>query len=98
MNLESTILSNLVFNEKYVRKVLPFLKSEYFTARSNKIVYLETHEYITNYGSPPSLNALGIDAAASRGTQAIQQLNNITKQYNTLSPSGFGYDIMKVKN
>ena len=44
------------------------------------------------------LNALGIDAAASRGTQAIQQLNNITKQYNTLSPSGFGYDIMKVKN
>jgi len=61
MTLELTILSNLISNERYVRKVLPFLKSEYFTVRSYKIIYLEIHEYITNYDSPPSLNALSIE-------------------------------------
>ena len=86
MNLESTILSNLVFNERYVRKVLPFLKSEYFTARSNKIVYLETHEYITNYGSPPSLNALGIecqertDLSEEQFKDVIETLNGLTDE------------------
>ena len=61
MNLELTILSNLIYNEKYVRKVLPFLKQEYFTVRSYKVIFLEIHEYITNYNTCPSLNALGIE-------------------------------------
>ena len=43
MNLEVTILSNLIYNEKYTRKVLPFLKSDYFTAREHKIIFLEIH-------------------------------------------------------
>ena len=61
MNLEVTILSNLIYNEKYVRKVLPFLKQDYFTVRSYKVIFLEIHEYITNYNTCPSLNALGIE-------------------------------------
>ena len=55
MNLEVTILSNLIYNEKYTRKVLPFLKAEYFTVRSYKVIFLEIHEYISNcllYTSP----------------------------------------------
>ena len=47
MNLELTILSNLVYNEKYARKVLPFLKAEYFTDKSYKIIFLEIHEYVS---------------------------------------------------
>ena len=31
MKLEQTILKNLIYNEDYLRKVLPFLKPEYFT-------------------------------------------------------------------
>ena len=61
MTLEVTILSNLIYNEKYTRKVLPFLKQEYFTVRSYKIIFLEIHEYISNYNTLPSLNALGIE-------------------------------------
>ena len=61
MNLEVTILSNLVYNEKYARKVLPFLKSDYFTDRSNKIIFFEIHEYISQYDALPSLNAIGIE-------------------------------------
>ena len=61
MNLEVTILSNLVYNDKYARKVLPFLKSEYFTAREYKILFLEIHEYISQYDALPSLNAVAIE-------------------------------------
>ena len=61
MNLEVTILSNLVYNDKYARKVLPFLKSEYFTAREYKILFLEIHEYISQYDALPSLNAIAIE-------------------------------------
>ena len=43
MNLELTILSNLVYNERYASKVLPFLKAEYFTEKSHKIIFLEIY-------------------------------------------------------
>ena len=61
MNLEVTILSNLLYNEKYARKVIPFLKVDYFTVRSYKIIFLELHEYISQYDALPSLNALSIE-------------------------------------
>ena len=61
MNLELTILSNLISNEEYTRKVLPFLKTDYFNVRSYKIIFAEIHEYITNYNALPSLNALSIE-------------------------------------
>ena len=61
MNLEVTILNNLISNEEFTRKVLPFLKSDYFTVRSYKIIFAEIHEYIANYNALPSLNALSIE-------------------------------------
>ena len=64
MSLELTILSNLLYSEKYTRKVLPFLKMDYFTERSNKIIFLEIHEYVSQYDALPSLNAVGIECQA----------------------------------
>ena len=43
MNLEVTILSNLIYNERYTRKVLPFIRQDYFTAREHRIIFLEIH-------------------------------------------------------
>ena len=37
--IEDTILTNLIFNEEYTRKALPFLKDEYFGTRSDKIIF-----------------------------------------------------------
>ena len=39
--LESTILNNLFFQEDYTRKVLPFLKEDYFPLRTDKILFTE---------------------------------------------------------
>jgi len=84
MTLELTILSNLIYNDKYVRKVLPFLKQEYFTVRSYKVIFLEIHEYITNYNTCPSLNALGIECQ-ERTDLTEEQFKEITEVLSGLS-------------
>ena len=43
--VEFLILRNLLYNEEYLRKVIPFLKSEYFEDEKQKIVYQETVSY-----------------------------------------------------
>ena len=58
--IETVILANLVYNEEYARKVLPFLKSEYFDAHSEKIVYQEISNYIEKYNGLPTKEALRI--------------------------------------
>ena len=84
MNLEVTILSNLVYSEKYTRKVLPFLKSEYFTAREHKIIFLEIHEYVSQYDALPSLNALGIECQ-ERTDLSEEQFKDVIGVLNVLS-------------
>ena len=91
MNLEVTILSNLLYNEKYTRKVLPFLKVDYFTDRSHKIVFLEIHEYVSQYDSLPSLNALGIECQ-ERVDLSEDQFKEIVEVLNVLSNDPSDYD------
>ena len=91
MNLELTILSNLVYNEKYARKVLPFLKAEYFTDKSYKIIFLEIHEYVSQYDALPSLNALSIECQ-ERVDLSDEQFQNILEILNELSNDTADYD------
>ena len=84
MNLEVTILSNLVYNEKYARKVLPFLKVDYFTAREYKVIFLEIHEYISQYDAMPSLNAIGIECQ-ERTDLSEDQFKEVIGVLNVLS-------------
>ena len=91
MNLEVTILSNLVYNEKYARKVLPFLKQDYFTAREHKIIFLEIHEYISQYDALPSLNALGIECQ-ERTDLTEDQFKEIIQVLNVLSNDPADHD------
>ena len=67
MAIETTILSNLVYNEEYGRKVVPFLKEEYFTVQSDKTVYKLIREYVDKYNAFPSKEALAIDLSNKDG-------------------------------
>lgn len=67
MNIERVILSNLLFNDKYNRKVIPFIKSEYFQDYSERIVYDLIDDYVKKYNSFPSLEALAIDLSNKEG-------------------------------
>ena len=59
--IERTALKNLIHNDEYARKVLPFLKEEYFTERFDKILFREIHHFITKYNNLPTKEALSIE-------------------------------------
>ena len=47
--IEFLILRNLLYNEEYTRKVLPFIKAEYFEDSNQKIIFEEIYSFITEY-------------------------------------------------
>jgi len=59
--IETTILRNLIFNEDYSRKVIPFIKPEYFEQRSEKVIFEEITQFIIKYGSAITIEALNIE-------------------------------------
>ena len=91
MNLEVTILSNLIYNDPFARKVLPFLKVDYFTDRSYKVIFLEIHEYISQYDALPSLNAIGIECQ-ERTDLNEEQFKEIIQVLNVLSDDPTDHD------
>jgi len=58
--IETTVLSNLIFNEEYYRKVYPYIKDEYFDDQSYKKIFSTYSEYVEQYKAPPSIEALKI--------------------------------------
>ena len=60
-NVEFLILRNLLHNEEYVRKVIPFIKSDYFDNHSQKIVYEEILKFVEQYNKPVTKEILCIE-------------------------------------
>jgi replicative DNA helicase len=77
--IERVIFSNLVHNEEYGRKVIPFLKEEYFSNYSDKLVFNLIWDYLKEYNSFPSKEALAIDLANKDGVnqQTFDDCKNI---------------------
>ena len=71
MKLEQTILKNLIYNEEYLRKVLPFLKEEYFSDRTERTIYNEITSFVESYNNTPTIEALEL---------AIQERRNLTNE------------------
>jgi len=69
MKLEQTILKNLIYNEDFLRKVLPFIKSEYFTDRTDRAIFNEISKFTETYNSPPTIEAIEL---------AIKERRNLT--------------------
>jgi len=65
--IEHTILSHLIFNEAFCRKVTPFLKDEYFQNLSEKTVYKVISDYILKYNNPPTREVLQIELKNREG-------------------------------
>lgn len=58
--IEETILSNLILNQEYCRKVFPYIKDEYFEDNIIKKIFLSFSDYMNVYKEPPSKEALKI--------------------------------------
>jgi replicative DNA helicase len=59
--VEFLILRNLLYNEEYIRKVIPFLKSEYFEDTNQKIVFEEILSFVQEYNQPATKEVLCIE-------------------------------------
>ena len=59
--VETTILRSLAFNEEYSRKVLPFLRIEYFTEYTERVVFEEIGKFIFNYNKLPTQEILRVE-------------------------------------
>ena len=69
MKLELSILKNLVYNEDYLRKVLPFIKPEYFSDRTERTLFNEITSFTETYNSTATIEALSI---------AVKEKNNLS--------------------
>ena len=60
MSVEQIILSNLVLNDEYCRKTLPFLKDEYFLDESERVVFKTIKNFVEEFNALPTQDALKI--------------------------------------
>ena len=60
--VEFLILKNLLYNEEYVRKVIPFIKGDYFEDRNQKIIFEEIINFVQEYNQPVTKEVLCIEA------------------------------------
>lgn len=82
--LELTILRNLVFNEEYSRKVIPFIQPDYFEQRSEKVAFEEIVKFIVKYGSSITVEALTIEIEnrTDLSETEIKELRELIPQFN----------------
>ena len=85
--IETAILNNLVYNDEYTRRVIPFLKPEYFTDHTEKTIYQTLWGYVDKYKASPDIEALMIDLQKAPQTEdqykSIQEY--LTKYFATHS-------------
>ena len=91
--VEILILRNLLHNEQYLRKVVPFIKSEYFEDNNQKIVFEEILKFVQEYNQPATKEVLCIevekrqdinDTSFKEITQMISYLDEETTEFNWL--------------
>jgi replicative DNA helicase len=92
MSVERIILKNLLRNENYTRKVLPFLKSEYFIADDDRVLFQTIQDFILKYNAQPTKDSLLIEIDSIKNLTEdtvkkiqsnIDQINKDTDDTNT---------------
>ncbi len=74
--IENTILASLFYNEDYTRKVLPFIKEEYFSNRVEQLLFGEVFTFVEKYNNLPTKDAILIELNSRRDINE-EELQNI---------------------
>ena len=89
--IEETILRNLICNEQYYRKVLPFIKADYFQEYNEKILFEEIADFAAKYDKVPTKEVLTINLQ-SRGDLTEETFKDTLSGLNSLSDEWVDYD------
>ena len=82
--IETTILRNLVFNEEFARKTIPFIQPDFFEERSEKIIFEEIVSFITKYDTCITVEALNIEVE-NRTDLTAEEIKNIGEVNSTFN-------------
>jgi len=79
--IERTALSELISNENYARKVLPHMKVDYFSDRSERIVFEEIQKFVEKYNTLPNKTSIEIEIDTRRdlNEQDVQAVIDVVK-------------------
>ena len=86
--LETTIIRNLFYNEDFTRKVLPFIKEEYFSDKVEKIIFKQIEGFVNKYNNLPTYESVVIDLTDSKNINepdlksSIEFLDTIKQEKN----------------
>ena len=87
MKIEEITLSKLILNDTYTKKVLPFIKDDYFDTPTHKILFSTLSEYVNKFETTPEPNALKIEVEKRRDIseeiykEVEQFLNNLDRDH-----------------
>ena len=84
MRIENQIFSNLIVNEEYARKVMPFLVPDYFTERTDRVVFEEIDKFFTKYSKIPSADIVKIEVS-NRTDVTDEQVKSINETIDAFS-------------
>ena len=73
--IERVILENLLSNEIYTRKVIPFLKEEYFQIKEERILYKLISEFILKYNNLPTKDIVCVDLTNDKSVSQMEHDN-----------------------
>ena len=77
MRIEETILRNMVYNDDYIRKVIPFLKETYFHDTLERILFTHIKDHLEKYNNNPTIETLSIKIS-ERTDLSEDMLENIS--------------------
>ena len=83
MRIEETIISNLLHNEEYARKVLPFIDKRYFSERKEKIIFEEYDKFFDKYNKPLTKEILAIEVS-NRKDLTDKEYNEFSEYINKI--------------
>lgn len=81
MQIERMILSNLLKNEDYTRRALPFLKDEYFLIEDDRILFQTVRDFIIKYDTAPTAEAVSLEVNSKMGLkeETVKSINESLK-------------------
>jgi replicative DNA helicase len=83
--IEITILRNLIFNEEFTRKALPFVNEIYFTKREEKILFQEINTFVEKYKNLPTKETLLIELGYRKDIND-EEVKSVKELLSTLTP------------
>ncbi len=89
--IERTALSNLIYNEDYARKVLPFIKGNYFEVKEEQIIFEEIFNFVDKYKKIPTQTSLEIEVGERKDLSEIEY-KKVVDIIKTLNPVEVDFD------